>query len=127
MATSEDLCQHVPPRPAAACALSLQQNTANPHLPRRPSDTHRQVWLSLPWDHCSFPLGPGAHKILCLPEVCFALSCESSEIRSHQPANNVYLLTNILQSFKLKLLFDLDKEEDCKLDAIQIILFLNFV
>ena len=107
--------------------LSLQQNTANPHLCRRPSDTHQQVWLSLLWDHCSFPLGPGAHKILYLPEVCFPLSCESSEIRSHQPANNVYLLTNILQSLKLRLLFDLDKEEDCKLDAIQIILFFYFV
>ena len=108
MATSEDLHQHVPPRTAVASALVPAADTANPHLHRRPSNTQRLGWLNRLWDHCSFPLGPGAHKILCLPEVCFPVSCESSEIRSHQPDDNVYLLTNILQS--LKLLFDLDKK-----------------
>ena len=29
--------------------------------------THRQVWVSLLWSHCSFLLGPGAHKILFVP------------------------------------------------------------
>ena len=30
-------------------------------------DTHRQVWVSLLWGHCSFLLGPGAHKVLFVP------------------------------------------------------------
>ena len=52
--------------------LTLQQATANPHLCQRLLDTHRQVWLSLLWGHCSFLLGPGAHKVLlCPPRVCF--------------------------------------------------------
>ena len=49
---------------------SLQQATAGPHLHRRPSNTGRQVWFSLLWGHCSFPLGLGAHRsCLCLPTV----------------------------------------------------------
>ena len=28
--------------------------------------THRQVWLSLLWCHCSFFLGPGTHKVVVL-------------------------------------------------------------
>ena len=47
--------------------LTLQQATANPRLCQRLLDTHRQVWLSLLWGHCSFLLGPGAHKILFVP------------------------------------------------------------
>ena len=39
--------------------LTPQQATVNPHLHRRFHDTHRQVWLSLLWRHCSFLLGPG--------------------------------------------------------------------
>ena len=44
--------------------LTLQQATTNPHLCWRLLDTHRQVWVSLLWDHCSFVRGPGAHKVL---------------------------------------------------------------
>ena len=29
--------------------------------------THRQVWVSLLWGHCSFLLGPSAHKVLFVP------------------------------------------------------------
>ena len=39
---------------------TLQQATADPCLCRRLLDTHRQVWVSLLWGHCSFLLGPGA-------------------------------------------------------------------
>ena len=52
------------PNPAAA--------TAKPYLRQRLLDTHRQVWVSLLWGHCSFFLGPGAHKSL------FPQSCVSS-------------------------------------------------
>ena len=38
-----------------------------PHLHWRLMDTHRQFWLSLLWGHCSFLLGPGAHKVLSVP------------------------------------------------------------
>ena len=46
---------------------TLQQATTNPHLHWRLLDTPRQVWVSLLWGHCSFLLGPGAHKILFCP------------------------------------------------------------
>ena len=42
-------------------------------------DTHRQVWVSLLKDHCSFLLGPGAHKVLFVPsKSLFTQSCASS-------------------------------------------------
>ena len=57
-----DLLQKVP------CTRSvpptLQQATIDPRLCPRLLDTHRQVWVSLLWGHCSFVLGPGAHKVL---------------------------------------------------------------
>ena len=43
---------------------TLPQATAYPCLCQRFLDTHRQVWISLLWGHCSFLLGPGAHKVL---------------------------------------------------------------
>ena len=46
---------------------TLQQATADPHLCQRLLDTHRQVWVSLLWDHCSFLLGPDTHKVLFVP------------------------------------------------------------
>ena len=52
----------------------------------------RQVWLSLSWGHCSFPLGPGMHKIFCVcvcpPRVCFLESFSSSVIKSHYPSKS---------------------------------------
>ena len=47
--------------------LTLQQATTDPRLCWRLPDTHRQVWVSLLWGHCSFLLGPGAHKLLFVP------------------------------------------------------------
>ena len=56
---------------------SLQQATANPRLPWRLLDTHRQVWVSLLWGHCSLLLGPGAHKVLFVPSsVYFPVLCK---------------------------------------------------
>ena len=46
---------------------TLQQATTNPRLCWRLLDTHRQVWVSLLWGHCSFLLGPGVHKVLFMP------------------------------------------------------------
>ena len=35
-------------------------------------DTHRQVWLSLLWGHCTFLLAPSAHRFgLFPPRICF--------------------------------------------------------
>ena len=45
--------------------LSPHQATADPCLHSRPPNTHRQVWLSLLWDHCSFPW-----VLLCTGFVC---------------------------------------------------------
>ena len=65
--------------PAHIAVLStptLQQATADPHLQQSLLDTHRQVWVSLLWCHCSFLLGPGAHKILFVPsKSLFHQSC----------------------------------------------------
>ena len=59
--------------------LTLQQVTANLRLCWRPLDTHRQVWVSLFWGHCSFLLGVGVHKVLFVPSKSpFPQSCVSS-------------------------------------------------
>ena len=46
---------------------TLHQATANPHLHWRLLGTHRQVWVSLLWGHCSLLLSPGVHKVLFVP------------------------------------------------------------
>ena len=48
---------------AHTAALSAPDPAAG-HLCQRLLGIHRQVWVSLFWDHCSFLLDPGAHKIL---------------------------------------------------------------
>ena len=48
-------------------ALTLQQATTDPHLHQKSLGTHGQVWVSLLWGHCSFLLGPEAHKVLFEP------------------------------------------------------------
>ena len=55
------------------CPPTLQQTTTSLHLHQRLLDTHRQVWVSLLWDHFSFFLGSGAHKIVCAPQVFISL------------------------------------------------------
>ena len=62
-------------------AVSAPEPTAGhcwPTPPLRLPDTHRQVWLSLLWDHCSILLGPDAHRfLLCPPRVCFLWGSQS--------------------------------------------------
>ena len=54
---------------------ALQQATADRPLQETPG----QVWVSLLWGHCSFLLGPGAHKLLFVPaKSLFPQSCVSS-------------------------------------------------
>ena len=54
-------------RTAHSVPPTLQQATADPHLCRRLLDTHRQLWVSLLWGHCSFLLVPCVHKVLFVP------------------------------------------------------------
>ena len=54
-------------RTAALSAPSPAAATADPRLHQRLLDTRGQVWVSLLWGHCSFLLGPGAHKVLFVP------------------------------------------------------------
>ena len=125
MATSEDVCQHTPPRTAPASAPVLK---AEHYQPTPPQETlkHSPAGLAQsPVGSLVLSLGSWCTQDFVPSRSLFPPVLWNSEIRSHQPDNNVCLLTNILQS--LKLLFDLDKEEDCKLDAIQIILFVYFV
>ena len=67
--------------------LSPQQATADWHLHRRPSNTHRQVLL---WSHCSFPLSPGVHTVLLVPSksLCFSQSWGSSIIKALSPSKS---------------------------------------
>ena len=44
---------------------TLQQATVDPQLCWRLPYTHRQVWLSLLWGHCSFLLGLGNTRFCC--------------------------------------------------------------
>ena len=48
-------------------SLTPQQATADPCLHRRPSDSHRQVWLSLLWGSLFLSLHRDAHKVCFLP------------------------------------------------------------
>ena len=58
---------------------TLHQAITDPCLRRRLLDTHGQVWVSLLWDHCSFLLGPGVHKVLFVPSKnLFSQTCVSS-------------------------------------------------
>ena len=50
----------------------------NPHLLWRLLDTHRQVWVSLPWGDCSLLLGPGAQGSVYALQESFPQSCLSS-------------------------------------------------
>ena len=65
------LLQSMPP--------TLHQATTDPRLHGRLLDTHRQVWDSLLWGHCSFLLGlfTRVHKVLlCPPRVYFPVLCK---------------------------------------------------
>ena len=60
MATSSNLLHdfcHMPCLPGLLLLVPLSpwQTTADPHLHRKPSNTHRQVCLSFLWGHCFFP------------------------------------------------------------------------
>ena len=68
------LCTH-------CCAQCPQPCTRPPltHASARDSYIQGQVWLSLLWDHCSFLLDPGVHKILFAPsKSLFPQSCVCS-------------------------------------------------
>ena len=66
--------------------------TVDPCLCGRLLDTHRQLWLSLLRDYCSFLLGPAAHKVLSVPsKSLFPQSCGSSVIKSHWPPKSNFL------------------------------------
>ena len=55
---------------ARAAALSAPSPAAGHRQPTPPLETpghSQQVWASLLWGHCSFLMGPGAHKILFVP------------------------------------------------------------
>ena len=71
--------------------LTPQQATVSPCLCQRVLDTHRQVWLSLLWGHCSHFRAPGAHKVLFVPskslleEVPWKFHNQITELGSKQP------------------------------------------
>ena len=77
------------PGPLFLLFLTPRQATVDPYLLWRLPNTHRQAWLSLLWGHCSFPLGPGVHKILfVLSKILFPQSYGSSVIKSQWPSKS---------------------------------------
>ena len=50
--------------------LSMQEAAADSCLCRRPSDTQRQVWLSLLWGSLLSSLSPGTRKVFFVPSKC---------------------------------------------------------
>ena len=91
----KDSCQYC----CIQCLLTPQQASVDPRLSWRLLDTHRQVWLSLLWDHCYFLLGPGVHKILFVSsKSVFPQSCGSSVIKSHWPSNYLGVLSTFARS-----------------------------
>ena len=75
-----DLLQKVPCTHChTQCPLTLVQATADSRLHWRLLDTHGHVWVSFLWGHCSFLLGPGAHKVWFVPsKSVFPQSCVTS-------------------------------------------------
>ena len=74
-----DLLQKVPCALLHSVPPTLQQATTDPGLRWRLLNTHRQVWVCLLWDHCSFLPGPGTHKVLFVPfKSLFPQSCVNS-------------------------------------------------
>ena len=64
---------------ATPSAPSPAAGHCQPTPPLETSEHSGQVWVSLLWGHCSFLLGPGAHKALFLPSKgLFPQSCVSS-------------------------------------------------
>ena len=67
---------------AYSAVFSAPDPAAGHHQPSPPPGTpgHSQAsWVSLLWGHCSFLLGPGAHKVLFVPcKSLFPQSCGSS-------------------------------------------------
>ena len=62
----KDLCQHiVSPRTVVFSAPDPTAGHCQPTPPQRLLDTHRQVWLSLLWGHCSSLLGPVCSRFCC--------------------------------------------------------------
>ena len=63
---------------ASTATLTASNPAAGQHQPTPPLETPKHSWanlLSLLWHHCSFLLGPGAHKVLfvlskSLPVLC---------------------------------------------------------
>ena len=63
----KDLCQHMSLRTAAASSPVPGAAPSHSCLCRRPSNTYRQICVSLLWGHCFFLLGAGMHRILYVP------------------------------------------------------------
>ena len=88
MVTFKRTCAHT----VVFSAWTPQQATVNPCLHQRLLDTHRKVWPSLLWGHCSYLLAPGfvlyLYKQPCTPNL-FPQSCGSSGIKSHWPPKRI--------------------------------------
>ena len=65
---------------ACTASLGAPDPAAGHHRPTPPPETprhSRRVWVGLLWGHCSFLLGPGAHKFcLCPLRVCLPVLCK---------------------------------------------------
>ena len=80
--TSQDCCCKCP------CP---QWAIVDPCFLKRLSNTSRLLWVSLLWRHCSFCLGPDAHKILCVCSkslLSVSPNLVNSAVKYHWPSNS---------------------------------------
>ena len=86
--------------------LTLQQAAVSPCFCWRLSHTHRQVWLSVFRDHCSFLLSLLATGFcLCPPRVCFPSSLEvlksnPTGLQFRSPGHSQLLVGNLMWSLE---------------------------
>ena len=86
---NEDNGDLLPKVPCTHCCPQCPDPAAGRCWPTPPLETpgHSQASLGQSlWSHCSYLLGPGAHKVLFMPSrSLFPQSCVSSVIKSHLP------------------------------------------
>ena len=94
---------------------TLQQATTNPRLCWRLLDTHRQVWVSLLWDHCSFLLSmtkaSGGDGI---PVELFQILKDDAVKVLHSICQQIWKTQQWLQDWKRSVFIPIPKKRNAK-------------